>query len=139
MKYLLLKIQYTTFMHDSGVSGGIERWSHGSKDKEICFVQKYMCNFLRIYKMKLNNKRELLMLHSQYLNEAHGLQNGTQKLKNKNINSGQTKPNNKNKQNTISHFPDLRLLSSDYSIGNTCSLVTNIINFFSECFISFDF
>lgn len=89
--------------------------------------------------MKLNNKRELLMLHSQYLNEAHGLQNGTQKLKNKNINSGQTKPNNKNKQNTISHFPDLRLLSSDYSIGNTCSLVTDIINFFSECFISFDF
>lgn len=25
MKYLLLKIQYITFMHDSGVSGGIER------------------------------------------------------------------------------------------------------------------
>lgn len=63
-------------MHDIGISGGIERWSHGSKDKEICFVQKYMCNFLRIYQMKLNNKGEILMLHSQYLNEAHGLQNG---------------------------------------------------------------
>lgn len=63
--------------------------------------------------MKLNNKRELLMLHSQYLNEAHGLQNGTQKLKNKNIISGQTKPNNKNK----TPFPTFQ--TSDY-----CFLIT---------------
>lgn len=64
-------------MHDIAISSGTERWSHGNKDNEICFVQKYMFNFLRIYQMKLNNKGEILMLHSQYLNEAHGLQSGT--------------------------------------------------------------
>lgn len=40
--------------------------------------------------MKRYYKRELLNLDSQNLNEAQGLQNGTQKWKNKNVRS---KPN----------------------------------------------
>lgn len=105
-------------MHDTGLWDGTESLSYGSKDEEICFVQVPIR-----WSTYVNSEYTKWMKAQKRITDATfiasewgiwtlewDLEVEKQKHKKRRKRHPTTKTNKQaNKQNTISHFPDLRL------------------------------